>query len=167
MNSVRHPEFVFNMVNIIKPKTYLELGLYMGETFEKMCPIVSECVGVDTKDVRENKVVGQFYKMTTDEFFVINKKTFDVIFIDADHAYESVSKDLQNSLKVLNLFGTIFLHDTDPIDRTYTDPGFCGDAYRILDDMHGLGLTAVTFPIAQEGITIVKRVGDRRVLLWT
>jgi hypothetical protein len=164
MNSVRHPEFIFSMISLLKPQSYLELGLYMGETFEKVCPIVYDCVGVDIKDVRENKNVGQFYQMTTTAFFSINKKTFDVIFIDADHSYENVLSDLKNSLTVLNSFGTIFLHDTDPIDQSYHACGYCGDAYKVIDNMYELGLDAITFPISNEGVTVVRRKEDRRVL---
>ena len=116
------------------------------------------------EDLRKNKDIGKFYQMTTDEFFSTNKDKFDTIFIDADHKYESVSTDLKNSLTILNPFGTIFLHDTDPIDISYHDFGYCGNAYRIIDDLHALGLDAVTFPIAVEGITIVRRKEDRRVL---
>lgn len=163
-NNIRHPDFIFDIVKLLQPQSYLELGLYVGETFDRICTIVSKCVGVDIKDVRENKGHGHFYQMTTDEFFSVNRDTFDVIFIDADHRYESVYTDLKSSLEILNHSGTIFLHDTDPIDKSYYDSGYCGDAYKILDDVHDLDLDAVTFPIAEEGVTVIRRKKDRRVL---
>ena len=164
MNDIRHPEFIFTMMALLNPKSYLELGLYVGETFEKICTIVPFCVGVDIKDVRTNKEIGVFYKMTTDEFFAMNKEKFDVIFIDADHRHKSVYEDLKNALESLTPFGTIFLHDTDPINPSYYSVGYCGDAYKILDDVQMLGLDAITFPISNEGITIIRRKTDRRVL---
>lgn len=51
---------------------------------------------------------------TSDEFFLMNNMMFDIIFIDGDHAEEQVTKDIENSLKVLNPNGIIVLHDCLP-----------------------------------------------------
>jgi hypothetical protein len=41
--------------------------------------------------------------MTSDEFFEINKSTYDIIFIDGLHIDEQVERDIINGLKILNL----------------------------------------------------------------
>lgn len=165
MNAQRHPQIVYNLIKLLNAESYLELGLYVGETFELACSVIQDCVGVDAIDRRNNKAIGTFYNTTTDEFFKSNTRKFDIIFIDADHRYESVLKDLKNALEALNHNGTILLHDTDPEDKKYYDPGFCGDAYKIIDDFEKLNLDSITIPSGHEGVTIVKRKRDRRVFL--
>ena len=89
----------------------------------------------------------------------------DVIFIDADHSFESVKDDFESSLKNLNEFGIVILHDTDPISEKYLDKGYCGDSYRMLDwlsENHS-EMSVITLPISEAGLTIIKRSSDRRV----
>jgi predicted O-methyltransferase YrrM len=161
-----HTDFIVSLVRSINCKSYLELGLYVGETFEKVAPFVSLCCGVDIKDLRKNKSIGNFFQMNTVNFFNQNTKMFDVIFIDADHKYESVLIDLENSLKFLNKNGVIIMHDTDPTEKKWLDFGYCGDAYRIINYVHNIhpDLDIMTFPIGHEGLTLVKRKTDLRVL---
>lgn len=47
----------------------------------------------------------------SDEYFKNTSKTFDCILIDGAHYYEQVKRDLKNSAEILNVGGTIFLHD--------------------------------------------------------
>jgi len=49
--------------------------------------------------------------MTSDTFFLKNKRTFDIIFIDGLHIYDQVKRDVLNSIKVLNKDGFILLYD--------------------------------------------------------
>jgi hypothetical protein len=145
-------------------KTYLELGVLYGGTIDFIRPLVTRCIGVDIKDQRINKT-GEFYKMTTDDFFKNFKNKADVIFIDADHKIESVIRDFENALKVLNKFGVIFLHDTDPKYKLYLKPEFCNNSYKIVDYIYKnhKELNALTLPISLDGLTIVSRKSDRRV----
>ena len=52
--------------------------------------------------------------MTSDKFFLNNKKFFDIIFLDGLHTYEQTIKDIVNSLKFLNNNGVILVHDCLP-----------------------------------------------------
>ena len=83
----------------------------------------------------------------------------DIIFIDADHNYTSVVKDFENSLKILNKLGIIFLHDTDPMIKKYVDPGYCGDSYKIIDYItnNHPELNIITLPVTIAGLSIVMR----------
>jgi len=54
------------------------------------------------------------YPLTSDEFFAINKNSFDLIFIDGLHHADQVERDILNALKVLNNKGTIVVHDCNP-----------------------------------------------------
>ena len=52
-----------------------------------------------------------FVNSKTDDFFAQNTEKFPCIFVDADHSYEAVKKDFENSLKILEDGGCIILHD--------------------------------------------------------
>jgi predicted O-methyltransferase YrrM len=106
--------------------------------------------------------------MTADDFFSINNENFDIIFIDADHKYESCVKDLENSLNILNYNGIIFIHDTDPVSLKYTMSGYCGDSYKInkyIYDTHP-ELDLITLPLTEAGLSIVKRKNQNRFNLY-
>lgn len=88
-------------------KSYLEIGVQKGLNFDKIkCDVK---VGVDPEPF-----VPVTYKMTSDDFFKINKKKFDIIFIDGLHEFKQVEKDIYNSLGILNEGGIIICHDMLP-----------------------------------------------------
>lgn len=51
------------------------------------------------------------YKSTSDNFFINNKKFFDIIYIDGYHKYHQVKKDLNNALQCLKEGGIIICDD--------------------------------------------------------
>lgn len=145
------------LINLYDYKSYLEIGVGYGSNFELI-----DCqnkIGVDPLDqYSENK-----YLMTSDEFFYINDKCFDIIFIDGLHQRDQVIKDIQNSLKFLNPKGTIIMHDCLPyneasqFERPYSVPVWLGNVWEAfahyrkypdlfmmtLDTDHGLGFIKV------------------------
>lgn len=159
-----HPEFILSLACAIRAKSYLELGLYEGETFLLVENVVDCAVGVDMKPrfmPRRNPL----FVGTTDEFFAVNRQKFDLIFIDADHCFDSAKSDLCNSIQILNPFGLIVMHDTDPTREDLLDKGYCGDSYRVIDWIIDTreDLNVITLPVSQEGLSIIQRKGDRRV----
>jgi hypothetical protein len=54
------------------------------------------------------------FPMTSDAFFVQNRMSFDLIFIDGLHLDHQVRKDVENSLQCLRKGGAIVLHDCNP-----------------------------------------------------
>ena len=111
--------------------SYLEIGCFNNELFDYVK--VSDKVGVDP-------IKGGTVKLTSDEFFTINKKKFDCIWIDGLHTYKQVKKDIINSLNSLNQGGIIFIHDCLPnnieAQRRYrcTD-NWNGDVWKALVEM--------------------------------
>lgn len=85
--------------------SYLEIGCDNDRVFSKIRVPIK--IGVDP-------VSGGNYRDTSDNFFKINKKNFDIIFIDGLHEYGQVLKDITNSIKFLNNDGIILIHDTLP-----------------------------------------------------
>ena len=59
----------------------------------------------------KNKEKINFFKMSSNEFFEKNNKTYDFIYIDGCHDPEQVGIDLTNSFKCLNDDGIIWLDD--------------------------------------------------------
>ncbi len=86
-------------------KNYLEIGCFDDINFNRV--LAPHKVGVDP-------VAGGTHRMTSDEFFKINKEKFDIIFIDGLHLYGQVRKDFYNALGVLSKGGAIVLHDMLP-----------------------------------------------------
>ena len=55
--------------------------------------------------------------LETLEEFTNDNLTFDIIFIDANHTEVFLTRDIENSLKILNTNGVIILHDVNPPDE--------------------------------------------------
>ena len=109
-------------------KSYLEIGLdNPNNNYNNIKCDLKECVDPFIIDHHKNgfdvNVTEEFlksietiltYRMTSDDFFEQNNKTYDIVFIDGMHTKEQVSKDIINSLKVLNTGGKIVVHDCLP-----------------------------------------------------
>lgn len=116
-------------------KHFLELGIGKGGSFllnTLFQPTLESSYAVDNcaywkndqlKSVEEKISFLQstshaeiiFFNVSTDDFFLHNDKVFGCIFIDADHSYESVSKDFSNALKYLHPDGYIIFHDVNSV----------------------------------------------------
>ena len=158
--------FIQNIVKLTNCKNYLELGVDNGHTIYFIRDHVEKCSAVDITDKLNDKNKIEFNLMTTDDFFSKNNDFFDIIFIDANHDFEFVKKDFENSLNFLNEFGIIILHDTDPMHPIMLIPVYCSDSYHINDYVYvnHPELDIITLPICDMGLTIVNRKKDRRVL---
>jgi hypothetical protein len=84
---------------------YLEIGCDKNNLFSSVP--VSHKVGVDP-------VSGGTIRCTSDEFFLVNRDEFDVVFIDGLHEYPQVRRDVLNALKAVPLGGYVVLHDMLP-----------------------------------------------------
>jgi hypothetical protein len=159
---------IFLLVNLTNCKTFLELGIGEDqEHIKQLKSLVDIYVGVDIDtskiNVKEHNII--IHNTTTDNFFNQNQNTFDIIFIDGDHRIEQVKIDFENSLKVLNKFGIIIFHDTDPLDKRLLTDNFCSSSYKIIDyiEKEHPELNIVTFPINEMGLSFLMRKKDRRI----
>ncbi len=161
--SEHHSDFIIQLVKSINCQVYLELGIYDGSTLARVAQVVPRVIGVDIVDLRKTKV-GEFHQTTTTNFLKSFKDKVDVAFIDADHSFEAVQNDFKDVLPLLNEFGFIILHDTDPISAKYLDKGYCGDSYKMIDwvKQEYPEMDVFTLPISEAGLTIIKRASDRR-----
>lgn len=111
-------------------KTYLEIGVREGDNFiEVNC---EEKIGVDPSFAKMSESIKPYCICTTSDIFFENideGQKFDIIFIDGDHTYEQVVKDINNSLKHLSANGVIVMHDILPDNEFVTVPFWPDTAY--------------------------------------
>ena len=95
----------------ISAKSYLEIGARLhSENFDKIN--IRHKVSVDPcLEVFDREPT---YKLLSDDFFVQNAETFDIILIDGLHEFKQVERDINNSLIFLNHRGFIVCHDMNP-----------------------------------------------------
>jgi len=157
---MHHSDFIRTLCSIYQPQLYVELGVYQGETWDKVKPFCKRMIGVDIKD---NGVEGDIRIQSTTEFFKTFQDTPDFVFIDADHSYKSVLADFCDALICLTRQGVVILHDTDPINDKLLEPGYCSDSYRIVRQVEqDPNLNITTFPIAEAGLSMVTRKNNTR-----
>ena len=159
-------DFIAELCRSVECRLYLELGIFSGDTIDvvrKHCHC--RCIGVDICDYRTDKT-SEFYHLTNDEFFGLFTGTADVIFVDANHDYDNVSRDFTNALNHLSPAGVIILHDVDPAEERMLASTECSDAWRIVNHIqcYRRDLCVITLPIGKEGLALVTRAGSRRVL---
>lgn len=110
LSHMNRTDIINSYAKIINAKSYLEIGVRIAnDNFNHI--IVPSKVGVDpgTEGVFEGT-----HKMTSDEYFSQNTDIFDLVFIDGLHEQEQVSRDIKNSLNILNKNGVIICHDMNP-----------------------------------------------------
>jgi predicted O-methyltransferase YrrM len=164
-----HEKFIVSLAEVIKPKVYCELGVYKCKVINKIQKIALKNYAVDI-DVKSKSYLKKkratFFNMTTDDFFkyyIENKKTeyIDMLFIDADHSYEQVKKDVTNFFPLISDDGYILIHDTFPLNEFHTSSGYSGDGFRFIQDLKSKNQMLSNYEIltisVPPGLTIIKK----------
>ncbi len=165
---MHHSVFIGLLASIYKPNTYVELGLYEGETLAQVQPYIKKGYGIDItprqslENLKKKSNLRIIYS-TTDHFFENFNDGIDMAFIDADHCFESALKDFENVFKRLNNGGVIIMHDTDPESNRLIDPSYCGDSYKIVKILEERSdINCYTMPLTEAGLTIITKKNDSR-----
>lgn len=141
-NSKWHQGLIIHLASILRPRVYLELGIFKCGLFNRMIPFAEQLIGVDanpeagTHMAKSPKV--RFVASTTSNFARHLRSepiSIDMIFIDADHSREAVEQDFVNFFPFVKPHGLILLHDTHPMDKAATSPERCGDAYQAIESL--------------------------------
>ncbi len=137
-----HEDFIIHLASIIRPRIYVELGLYHCDLFNKMIPFVDQLIGVDI-----NPEVGKYMQKSQKTKFVCSDTntyhkhitktpiTINMLFIDAHHSKESVLEDFEHFFPFVADQGIILLHDGYPKNKKYSSQGYCGDAFIAIEKL--------------------------------
>ena len=139
------PEEFANLLHFLRDRnaeSYLEVGIGKGGSFLLNCLFqqnlktahavdcceygnnstpgyFDQCISIKNKIAYLKQVKSiddiKFFNTTGDAFFATCDRTYDIIFIDADHSYKSVKTDYENALKFLNPGGIIIFHDINTV----------------------------------------------------
>ena len=99
------PWMVFN--ELIYEKSWYGSSDILGQ--KKQDQYFEEIKSYFKKEILNNEV--EVCRSTSDVFFINNKYKFDLIYIDGNHLYDFVKKDISNSLNFINKEGIIVLDD--------------------------------------------------------
>lgn len=138
---------IINSLKNIEDYSYLELGVFKNKNFNEI-----KCKDKFSVDVNGNAI----FTGTTDDFFkqLEPNKRFDIVFIDANHDYDFVLRDFNNSVKIANYW--ILIHDMIPPSMKHTQSKFCSDSYKLLYFMLESKMFSV-YPMNNNfGLTLIK-----------
>jgi hypothetical protein len=147
MQITHHTQLLNALIEKHNLKSYLEIGVQNpANNFDKI-----ECKdkqGVDPEIKTHNRILGN----TSDFFFDLIERKYDLIFIDGLHHADQVKRDFENSLKCLNDNGYIVIHDVLPENEQGTKVPretkvWWGDVYKFAMTMHDYGYEFKTFNI--------------------
>ena len=118
-------------------KTYLEIGVYVGDCFLRIkCGrkiAVDPQISISFKKKRKfffrnyHILFNRYFEMTSDDFFhkqqeLLLRTRPGIVFIDGLHTYEQSLKDVQNALNFLRDGGMIIMHDCNPLTEAAAFP---------------------------------------------
>ena len=171
---IHHSEFLFLLANVLPARDiYVELGVQLGVTHQRLAPLFARAIGVDIADCRA--YCREFYQRTTDDFFSkhlasLAADSVDLIFIDANHERQQVLRDFLNSLFLVKpMTGLIVIHDTYPGAESFLNPDQCDNAWMAAKDIrkHNAVVESVTIPGVMHGLTVCRKLGNGgRHLHW-
>lgn len=124
-------EIIQHYIDSRKAKSYLEIGCFRNENFNKIKVEHKESVDPDPEAMAT-------HQMTSDAYFNSSFDKFDVIFIDGLHEHTQVLRDVGNALMHLNPKGVIIMHDCMPKNekmqvwdnKSHQDEEWTGDTWK-------------------------------------
>lgn len=143
---IGHVYFAAWLMQIVKPKLFLELGTHTGTSYFSFCQGVKEaelesaCFAVDTWKGDEQAgfygedVFDQVLKINTNNFHqfsrlirmtfddalaLFNNKTIDLLHIDGCHTYEAVKHDFESWEEKLSDEAIVCIHDTTVKEKNF------------------------------------------------
>gem|GEM_PF-1265991 len=143
---VEHIPFAFFLTGSLKPKIFVELGVYVGNSYNAFCQAVSllktatQCYGIDTwrgdehTNFYDESVYNELFayqQREYPEFSFLLRHSFDdmlesfednsidLLHIDGFHTYEAVKHDFENWLPKVSNQGVVIFHDTEVRDHDF------------------------------------------------
>jgi len=162
-----HEDFIVHIASVVRPKVYMELGLYRCELFNRIIPYAETLIGLDivpeVGNYMRKSSKTTFVCKNTEEYgkeFTKNPMPIDLLFIDADHSEEWVKKDFDAFFPYISDQGMILLHDGYPKNEEQTSSGYCGDGYKAIEKLTKkaaeAGYEMMTIPV-HPGLTLCRK----------
>ncbi len=156
-NQEIHSAIIVQLFLAIRPKFYVELGIYQGQTIDPLASMFAgECrfIGVDRSAPRTPVPNIEYFIKDIDAFLDEDLQGLgrpDFVFVDADHTKEATERWFRKLLPLCQTDAMILFHDTNPETDADRSPDRCGDGE---DFAKTLG-NAVTLPY-HPGLTIAR-----------
>jgi len=160
-----HEDFIVHLASLIRPKVYVELGLFKCALFNQIIPFAEQLIGVDINadagNYMQQSPNTRFFKGTTQEFakgLEVIPLQINMLFIDADHSKVAALQDFKDFFPFVAPHGLILLHDTHPKDEEMMHPGLCGTVYQALEilALDTRDYELMTIPVSP-GLTICRK----------
>jgi glycosyltransferase involved in cell wall biosynthesis/GT2 family glycosyltransferase len=143
---LEHVPFAFWLVDVLRPKTIVELGTHTGVSYSAFCQAVktlglsTRCYAVDTwkgdehagvyseeiyNDLiefhdRHYSAFSRLVRSTFDDALLhFEDGTIDLLHIDGFHTYEAVRHDFESWLPKLSSNAVVILHDTNVRENNF------------------------------------------------
>lgn len=150
---------------------YVELGVSKGACFNLIAPLAKHAYAVDiNKDtgryIKDNKNMTWYRGRGTKFFGVHGDIKFDLIFIDAKHAYSDGLDDFNAAVPHMNPNCLIIMHDTYPPSEEFTDIKYCGNVHRAATHIrkhYSSQFEVLTLPFYY-GLTIIRNSLGKQTL---
>jgi hypothetical protein len=126
MKKITQTDIINYFIKKYKYKSYLEIGVKNPKTGNFNNIKIKNKIGIEPNPVitQDNILI-----CTSDFFFIKNKLTFDLIFIDGLNIEMQVDKDILNSLNSLNDGGIIILNGCNPPSEKHQKERINVDGY--------------------------------------
>lgn len=161
-------EVMYHMVDLLRPDTYVEIGIAKAYTFNRIAPLVKLAVAVEKKDCSEHLIdlpqvqfIHRASPEATEDWIAHGSKPIDFLFIDAHHNKDTVLTDFNAWTPfVCEGTGIIALHDTcfPGTRKTAKHPYASDAAYEIrTSDKYRHDFEIMSFPGPWSGISFVRK----------
>lgn len=143
----RAEDLVVAVASFMRPKVYVEIGTYLGNTFLQVAAIPGvKAYGCDAEVERIDRKPpsARFFPCPSRKFFWELERlqmtgTVNLAFVDGSHEEEDVVADIANLLPLMAPDGLVFVHDAYPPTKEMTGPrpddsglAWSGDVYRAI-----------------------------------
>lgn len=167
------PGLIAELVRLLEPETYVEIGVQRAWTFNKISTLVKRAVAVDMNPMPEVLTHSHVEKfiMSSSEFAKVWTDPIDFLLIDADHRKDAVLQDFYNMFPFIREgTGMIFLHDTHPVVPELLTPSFCNNAWEAaaflrFNDYWMSKIEIMTIPGPWAGMSILRK--SNKQLSWS